>query len=572
MTFPLMKFFFRNIFFSILFAFAVNSANACSTVTGLHTTFITPTSATLNWNPATCDSFLVRYFISGTNEVHFRVVNPGTAISLSIDSLYPNTQYSWLIHTYCNGGQQGIYQLFPATFTTAIGNVSCIPPNLLEARNTGHDASTIAWNSLVDADSFLVRYHISNTTDFTWRNIQGIYHSVTLHNLVPSTIYEWEIRSFCNGNDIHSNLTDTFVTNCDTLPAPDHIVICILENKGYPQIIDSITIAPYINALASDPMSALFTQSYALEHPSQPNYLDLFSGTNQGVINNNVPASHFTTPNLARSLLDAGKTFVSYCEHLPYTGSDTIRSGDYERKHNPVANWMGTGINQVPDTCNQPFTNFPSDFNLLPTVSYVIPDQANDMHNGTIQTGDTWIATHLDAYIQWAKTHNSLFILTFDEDNHAYNNRVATIFCGAMVNPGQYSKYMNHYSLLRTIEDMYVLKHAGHSVDVESVRECWKPVINAVENNEMQELNWAVYGYGVTGELNVDYTLPSNSIVSVQVFTVEGKMVYELPAAKQISGLHHLIIDPLNNLSNSVYVVRLVVDAHAFSKKTVMVY
>ncbi|CAN5510481.1 hypothetical protein BH11BAC1_BH11BAC1_25360 [soil metagenome] len=568
-----MKLFLRKIFLPAVFIFSINYSNACSIVTGLHSTFITPTTVTLNWNTAVCDSFLVRYFISGTNDVHFRIVNSGAAVSLNIDSLYPNTNYSWLIHTYCNGGQQGIYQLFPATFTTAIGNVSCIPPNLLDARNIGPDVSTIAWNGLVDADSFLVRYHISNTTDFIWRNIQGIYHSVTLHNLMPSSIYEWEVRSFCNGNDIHSNLTDTFVTNCDTLPVPDHIVICIMENKGYPQIIDSFTIAPYINALANDPMSALFTQSYALEHPSQPNYLDFFSGSNQGITNNNVPALHFTTPNLARSLLDAGKTFVTYSQNLPYTGSDTIRSGNYERKHNPVANWMGTGINQVPDACNQPFTNFPTDFNLLPTVSYIVPDQANDMHNGTITAGDTWVANNLDAYVQWAKMNNSLFILTFDEDNSAYNNHIATIFCGPMVNPGQYSKFMNHYSLLRTIEDMYALKHAGRSVDVASVKECWKPIINSVANPNIQQLEWAVYGYGVTGELNVDYTIPSNAIVSVQVFTVDGKMVYESPGTKQLAGLHHSILNPVNHSSvNGIYIVRLIIDDRTYSKKVVMVY
>ncbi|MEO8087849.1 MAG: alkaline phosphatase family protein [Bacteroidota bacterium] len=568
-----MKFFLRKIFFLTLFTFSINYSNACSIVTGLHTTFITQTTATLNWNTAVCDSFLVRYFIAGTNDVHFRIVNSGTAVNIIIDSLYPNTNYSWLIHTYCNGGQQGIYQLFPATFTTAIGNVSCIPPNLLDARNIGPDISTVAWNSLVDADSFLVRYHVSNTADFIWRNIPGVYHSVTLHNLMPSSIYEWEVRSFCNGNDIHSNLTDTFVTNCDTLPAPDHIVICIMENKGYPQIIDSFAIAPYINALAYDPLSALFTQSYALAHPSQPNYLDFFSGSNQGITNNNVPASHFTTPNLARSLLDAGKTFVTYSQNLPYTGSDTIRSGNYERKHNPVANWMGTGINQVPDTCSQPFTNFPTDFNLLPTVSYVIPDQANDMHNGTITAGDTWVATNLDAYVQWAKANNSLFILTFDEDNASYNNRIVTIFCGPMVNPGQYSKFINHYSVLRTIEDMYALKHAGHSVDVASVKECWKPILNSVANQNSQQLDWAVYGYGVTGELNVDYTLPSTSIVAIQVFTSDGKMVYESSGIKQLAGLHHAILNPLNHsLSNGIYIVRLVIDDRSYSKKVVMVY
>ncbi|MGI8584474.1 MAG: alkaline phosphatase family protein [Chitinophagaceae bacterium] len=44
----------------------------------------------------------------------------------------------------------------------------------------------------------------------------------------------------------------------------------------------------------------------------------------------------------------------------------------------------------MPET-NQPFTAFPADFNLLPTVSFVIPSLDNDMHDGAILTGDTWL-------------------------------------------------------------------------------------------------------------------------------------------------------------------------------------
>ena len=64
------------------------------------------------------------------------------------------------------------------------------------------------------------------------------------------------------------------------VPRPDHVVIVIEENHSYGEIIGS-SFAPYINSLAT--RGALFTQSYAITHPSQPNYLDLFSGSNQGV-------------------------------------------------------------------------------------------------------------------------------------------------------------------------------------------------------------------------------------------------------------------------------------------------
>src|SRR6476620_678971 len=73
-----------------------------------------------------------------------------------------------------------------------------------------------------------------------------------------------------------------------SLPRPDHVVIVIEENHSFQEIYNSAS-APYINSLV--PEGALFTQSYALEHPSQPNYLDLFSGSNQGVTDDGCPYS-----------------------------------------------------------------------------------------------------------------------------------------------------------------------------------------------------------------------------------------------------------------------------------------
>jgi autotransporter-associated beta strand protein len=83
----------------------------------------------------------------------------------------------------------------------------------------------------------------------------------------------------------------------------------------------------------------------------------------------------------------------------------------------------------------------------------------------------------MDGYIQWAKTHNSLFILTFDEDAEdqtgADTQRIFTMFVGSMVQQGQYSEYIDHYSVLRTIEDMYGLPYAGHSATAAPITDVW---------------------------------------------------------------------------------------------------
>jgi len=80
----------------------------------------------------------------------------------------------------------------------------------------------------------------------------------------------------------------------------------------------------------------------------------------------------------------------------------------------------------------------------------------------------------MHAYAEWAKTHNSLLILTFDEDNDASGNHITTIFAGQMVQQGQYAETINHYSVLRTIEEMYGLPYAGHAGSAVSITDSWR--------------------------------------------------------------------------------------------------
>src|SRR5262249_43537798 len=137
----------------------------------------------------------------------------------------------------------------------------------------------------------------------------------------------------------------------------------------------------------------------------------------------------------------------------------------YVRKHNPWTNWANSpaGNNQMPPSVNQPFTAFPTDFTQLPTVSVVVPNEQNDMHDGTVAQGDAWLKANIDSYAQWAKTHNSLLVVTWDEDDNSAGNQIPTIFLGQMVVPGNYNQAVNHFNVLRSVEDMYGLPAAGAS-------------------------------------------------------------------------------------------------------------
>ncbi len=271
------------------------------------------------------------------------------------------------------------------------------------------------------------------------------------------------------------------------IKVPAHVIIVIEENHGYSQIIGSDS-AAYINKLARE--GAVFTNSHGITHPSQPNYLGIFSGTTQGVTGDQCleDSASFTTPNLAASLIKKGYTFKGFAQTMPspgvlkcyYQNSKITDQMLYGRKHCPWVNWQGTKENQIPNSLSQPMTEFPEDFNKLPTVAFVIPDMDYDMHNlggpgdsAAIVRGDKWLKKNLDSYIKWAKKHNSLFILTYDEDQFTAQNQIPTIFVGANIKPGKYDEKINHYSVLKTLEAMYGLDFPDNN-DAFVIKDIWK--------------------------------------------------------------------------------------------------
>jgi len=247
------------------------------------------------------------------------------------------------------------------------------------------------------------------------------------------------------------------------VPRPDHIVVVILENEHRSSVI---THAPYLKRLAAK--GANLTHSYGVTHPSQPNYLALFSGSTHGVRSNACPKQFRKANNLGHQLRQSGLSFIGYSESLPKTGFRGCASGRYLRKHNPWVNFA-----TLPADVNRPFTAFPRDYSKLPTVSFVSPNMCHGMHDCSVRTGDRWMKKHIDRYARWAPRHNSLLIVTFDENAGGKVKPIFTIIVGAKVRPGVYAERLNHYKLLRTIEESYGLPPLGHAKGVRPLSTIW---------------------------------------------------------------------------------------------------
>ena len=251
-----------------------------------------------------------------------------------------------------------------------------------------------------------------------------------------------------------------------TLPRPAHVIVIVEENKSLWQI-DGSSHASFINAVAA--RGAFFTNAHGVTHPSLPNYLALFAG----VTNTNgdgCPAEGISrqAPNLGSELLAAHLSFAGYAEALPATGSTVCAAGTYARKHAP---WVA--FDNVPKADSKPMDDLPANYSALPTIAFLIPDVDDDMHDGTIDAGDTWLAKHVKPLLAWADAHDTLVVITWDE-GYDPANTIPTIFYGPMVKPGRYGEIVNHLNTLRTLEDMFGLKSTGAAANVPSIADCWK--------------------------------------------------------------------------------------------------
>jgi phosphatidylinositol-3-phosphatase len=248
-------------------------------------------------------------------------------------------------------------------------------------------------------------------------------------------------------------------------PHARNVVVVIMENRDYNSIIGSSE-APYINGTLV-PEAALMTNSHAVTHPSQPNYLALFSGSTQGITGDSCPHV-FGSVNASEELVAAGETFEGYSESMPYDGYTGCTSDEYARKHNPWVNFTN-----VPSTLNLVYKGFPRQPS---TLTIVVPNLCNDMHDCSTQTGDTWLKNNLPPILKYDKMHNGLFILTWDEADPDSNgkNQIATLLIGPMIKPGKYDQDVTHYSTLRTIEDIAGIPCTAGACKASNFKKMWR--------------------------------------------------------------------------------------------------
>jgi len=251
-----------------------------------------------------------------------------------------------------------------------------------------------------------------------------------------------------------------------------HVWLIVMENRGETAIVGSPN-APYLQSLIAD--FGVATNYTSLVHSSQPNYIGLFSGALHGIHGNAVTS--IDAKNIADQIEAAGETWRVYAQNVPtgcYVGKMAHNGpdgpGTYARKHEPAISFRD--ISSSAARCAN-ITDFAAFNPMAADFELIVPNLQNDMHNGTTRQGDDFLRSFVPRILEspaW-KTGSPLFI-TWDEGAQHSNNRVATLVIAKNVQNGFRSVVPhNHYSLLRTIQELLGLPCLGQSCQANSLGE-----------------------------------------------------------------------------------------------------
>ncbi len=239
-----------------------------------------------------------------------------------------------------------------------------------------------------------------------------------------------------------------------------------MENKELGDVIGSPD-APYINRLAK--RYGLATASYGVQHPSLPDYLALTSGSTHG-IDSDCTSCHVAARNIVDQLEAARVSWKAYMEDLPSPCFGGAGADGYAKKHDPfmyyddVANDRGRCRRVVP------LARLGRDLRRgrLPTYAFISPNLCNDTHDCSVATGDRFLARVMPTLLR-AVGPEGYVVLTWDEGTSdrgccggSSGGRIATIVAGRLVRRGARLRTpLDHYGVLRTIEDTLGLRHLG---------------------------------------------------------------------------------------------------------------
>ena len=174
-----------------------------ATPTGLSSTSITATGATVNWSAvANASGYTIGYRTTAGGGAYTDItIGSGTTTSRAITGLTASTGYDWRIRATGTGNFTDSGYSAVQTFTTsAPATTQLTTPGSLSQSVTGTTAATLEWGAVANASGYTIGYRIGTgaRTDITVAN--GTTTSQNLTGLTGNSSYNWRIRATGTGN------------------------------------------------------------------------------------------------------------------------------------------------------------------------------------------------------------------------------------------------------------------------------------------------------------------------------------------------------------------------------------
>ena len=252
-----------------------------------------------------------------------------------------------------------------------------------------------------------------------------------------------------------SSASTALATRGAQVPRIAHVVLIVFENHERGSVLGSGA-APTFDALAAQYAQA--TDYHAIAHPSLPNYLALISGSTHGVTGDCLSCPQ-TGPTIGSQLTSAGRNWGAFAEGYP-------GGAHFDKKHVPFLYFAHDAAKVRPLSAFKPAA--------LPAFSFITPNRCHDMHDCSVSSGDAWLRTFVKPLL--ARPSTAIFIV-FDEGTTTAGGGglVPLIVAGTAVRRSTTTTQpVDHYSLLRTIEDALGLSPLGNAADATPLTGIWR--------------------------------------------------------------------------------------------------
>ncbi|MBK8300767.1 MAG: T9SS type A sorting domain-containing protein [Chitinophagaceae bacterium] len=201
-----------NIFFDISNTnFTIGGAAACGNPTGLLSSSITNTSATVSWTAVSgALSYDVDYKATSSG-TWINAATATTSTTVGLAGLVQGTTYDWRVRATCSGGSGSYVQ---AQFTTT---APCNTPAGLASSAITASSATVSWTAVSGANNYTVEY--KTTAGSTWTTAASATTSTSqgLSGLSASTSYDWRVRANCASGSsafAQAQFTTTIASTC----------------------------------------------------------------------------------------------------------------------------------------------------------------------------------------------------------------------------------------------------------------------------------------------------------------------------------------------------------------------